>query len=122
MFNKFSARRITGHILKVDGGKTLTSRGQVDWFGWQYMTRKFENDSTSYYNFKIQKETKKPMPAFGDREGLEDWIEDTQQSRWAIKSDEAHLKQTSMYQNNVSFQKNEGLMAEGSLSNPKVAH
>ena len=28
-----SAAKITGHIMKVDGGKSLTSRGQNDWFG-----------------------------------------------------------------------------------------
>ena len=26
--------KITGHIMKVDGGKSLTTRGQQDWYGW----------------------------------------------------------------------------------------
>lgn len=36
------AQKITGHIMKVDGAKSLTSRGQQDWYGWQFMNRKFE--------------------------------------------------------------------------------
>ena len=63
------------------------------------MTRKFENDATSYYNFKLSKENAKPCPSAGDREGLDDWVDDTQTSVWAVKSDDAHLKQGSMYTN-----------------------
>ena len=37
-----SAKNITGHVMSVDGGKALTSRGQHDWFGMRYMNRKFE--------------------------------------------------------------------------------
>ena len=48
-----SASKITGHIMAVDGGKSLTSRGQQDWYGWQYMSRKFEQESTSYYNYRM---------------------------------------------------------------------
>lgn len=47
------ASKITGHIMAVDGGKSLTSRGQQDWYGWQYMSRKFEQESTSYYNYRM---------------------------------------------------------------------
>ena len=36
------ARKITGHVMKVDGGKSITTRGQSDWYGWLYMNRKFE--------------------------------------------------------------------------------
>lgn len=28
------ATKMTGHIMKVDGGKSLTTRGQQDWYGW----------------------------------------------------------------------------------------
>ena len=48
-----SATKITGHIMAIDGGKSLTSRGQQDWYGWQYMNRKFEQESTSYYNYRM---------------------------------------------------------------------
>ena len=37
-----SAKNITGHVMSVDGGKALTTRGQNDWFGMRYMNRKFE--------------------------------------------------------------------------------
>ena len=49
-----SAKKITGHIMKVDGGKTLTSRGQKDWYGAQFMSRKFEQDDRSYYNYMLK--------------------------------------------------------------------
>lgn len=26
--------KTTGHIMKVDGGKSLTSKGQSHWYGW----------------------------------------------------------------------------------------
>ena len=40
--------------MKVDGGKTLTSRGQKDWYGAQFMSRKFEQDDRSYYNYMLK--------------------------------------------------------------------
>lgn len=40
-----SALKITGHVMKVDGGMSLTSRGQGCWYGSKYMTRKFEQES-----------------------------------------------------------------------------
>ena len=83
--------------MKVDGGKSLTSRGQIDWYGHRYMTRKFENNSTSYIQYRMNKENTKPRPAFGDIEGLDDWCDEIQTSKWAVKSDDAHLKQSSMY-------------------------
>ena len=47
------AVKITGHVMRVDGGRSLTSRGQLDWYGWQYMNRKFEQESSSYYTFMM---------------------------------------------------------------------
>jgi hypothetical protein len=42
--------------MKVDGGFSLTSRGQADWYGTKYMTRKFEQESLgSKINYKLQK-------------------------------------------------------------------
>jgi hypothetical protein len=39
--------------MKVDGGKTITARGQSNWYGWQFMTRKFEQEATmSYVNYR----------------------------------------------------------------------
>ena len=80
---------MTGHIMHVDGGKSLTSRGQQDWYGWQYMNRKFEQESTSYYTFLMYNQ-EKPQPPQDDEDRLEDWVNVIQESRWAIKTDEAH--------------------------------
>ena len=101
--------KITGHIMKVDGGKSLTTRGQQDWYGWQYMNRKFEQESTSWYTYQLNaSETPKP-PAQPDRrdqnahmaweDALEDWIEVVGDSKWALKTDEAHSKYMTMYTN-----------------------
>ena len=77
----------------------MTSRGQADWYGWQYMNRRFEQESTtSYLNYRYYKESLKPMPK-NDQEALEEWIEEVQQSSWAIKSDDAHKKAYIMYVN-----------------------
>ena len=57
-----------------------------------YMTRKFENDYTSTINHRIKRQQAKPKPHAGDADALENWIDDTQTSLWAIKNDEAHLK------------------------------
>jgi hypothetical protein len=88
---------MTGHIMRVDGGKALTSRGQQDWYGWQYMNRKFEQESTSFYSYMIYKNDIPKAPR--DQRDLEDWVEEVQESRWAIKSDEAHTKYMTGYQN-----------------------
>ena len=55
--------KITGHIMRVDGGKALTSRGQTDWYGWQYMNRKFEQESTSYYTYMMYKRERSVPPS-----------------------------------------------------------
>ena len=94
------ATKMTGHIMRVDGGKALTTRGQQDWYGWQYMNRKFEQESTSYWSYMIYA-SDKIEPPVGDLDALEDWIDSTQESRWAIKKDEAHSKYMSMYTNQL---------------------
>ena len=77
--------------MQVDGGKSLTSRGQQDWYGWQYMNRKFEQESTSYYTYLMYKH-EIPNPPENDLDALEDWIASVQESRWSIKKDDAHAK------------------------------
>ena len=96
-FKLYRALKVTGHIMKVDGGKSLTSRGQQDWFGFKFMTRKFEQDYTSTLNFKLVKQPVKLRPVLGDVDGMELWCEQVQTSKWAIKSDEAHMKHTGQY-------------------------
>lgn len=49
------ALKITGHILKVDGGKSLTSSGYMPWYGQEVMNRRFEPDFMSTVNYWIQK-------------------------------------------------------------------
>jgi len=34
--------KITGHIMKVDGGKTLTTSSFIPWYGMEKMNRRFE--------------------------------------------------------------------------------
>ena len=91
--------KITGQIFKVDGGKSLTSRGQADWYGQQYMNRKFESENNaSYVNYTLQKQNIRPRP-IGDKGDLADWVDENQTSNWAIQSDDAHKKALSMYVN-----------------------
>jgi NAD(P)-dependent dehydrogenase (short-subunit alcohol dehydrogenase family) len=50
-----NAMKITGHVMKVDGGYSLTSRGQGDWYGTKYMTSKFEsNPLIQKANYKLK--------------------------------------------------------------------
>lgn len=62
------------------------------------MNRKFEQESTSYYSYLMYR-TEIPKPPQNNPDALEDWLEDVQESRWAIKKDEAHSKYMTMYTN-----------------------
>ena len=94
------ARKITGHVMKVDGGKGITSRGQSDWYGWLYMNRKFEQEGMkSYANYSMYHKEPEPLRANADEDQVEDWCADIQVSKWANRTDEAHLKQSAMYSN-----------------------
>lgn len=43
-------------------------------------------------------EKQRPRPPLGDMDGLHDWCDEMMEnSMWAGKSDDAHLKQSSMY-------------------------
>ena len=97
LFIYYSATKMTGHIMRVDGGKALTTRGQQDWYGWQYMNRKFEQESTSYWSWMFYATDPMKPPADGDLDALEDWCEATQDSKWAQKKDDAHAKYMTMY-------------------------
>ena len=87
------SRKITGHVMRVDGGKGITSRGQADWYGWLYMNRKFEQEgSKSYLNYKMYHKGPEPLRPNADEDQIDDYVNDIQTSKWAIKSDDAHLK------------------------------
>ena len=86
-----SARKITGHIMRVDGGKGITSRGQSDWYGWPHMNRRFEQEaSKSYVNYRMNHQEIPNLRPGASEEQIEDYISKVQTSKWAIKSDEAH--------------------------------
>lgn len=92
--------------MHVDGGKTLTSKGQQDWYGSLAMNRKYEQDSLAYYtNLFSSKPTEPRKPVVRDRndlgqkEKLMDWVRDRQTSVWAGNDEELHIKVTSDYSN-----------------------
>ena len=109
--------------MRVDGGKALSSRGQQDWYGMQYMNRKFEHDPKSYYKYMLLKKKVGDPPQ--GRAALEDWIENVQTSQWSTRTDDAHAKYMSMYNNVVEDQnqiKNAAQMHKaGAMNNPAVA-
>lgn len=73
--------KITGQIIKVDGGRSLTSSGYVHYKGIQNMNAKFEPDSLNLENhFKniFQKEEQKILEKpITDKDELKKFIEET---------------------------------------------
>lgn len=56
------------------------------------MTRKFEQEGMkSYVSYQLYADSLKPPPK-NNEDALEDWVDEMQTSRWAIKNDEAHKK------------------------------
>lgn len=100
-FDLFRASRITGHIMKIDGGKSLTSRGQQNWYGFKFMTRKFEQEAISSWNYSLSSDSVKPKPALGDSDyanAMSTWCDQVRLgSKWSTADMEAHLKQNSQY-------------------------
>lgn len=65
------ACHINGHIMKVDGAKSLTSRGQQIWYGYKFMSRKFEQEPQMFTDNKnalihSTSYAAKPQPQRGD--------------------------------------------------------
>jgi len=92
------AARITGQILKVDGGKSLTSAGFAHWYGADLMNRRFEANSTSpiaYFTKKIKDKFLNPLD--GLKPGSHEWINEVQKSNWATHLEDAHIKVTNSY-------------------------
>lgn len=67
------ASKITGHIMKVDGGKSLTSSGYIPWYGMEMMNRRFEPDYLSNINFWLSK-GKDKIKKSKFEPGSEEWI------------------------------------------------
>ena len=88
--------------MTVDGGKSLTSRGQQDWFGTKFMNRKFEHDAVrSNVNYLMNKHKESVPPVQSStRRAVEDWVNSVQsKSSWATKAENAHTKYMSEYTN-----------------------
>lgn len=119
-----NARTITGHIMKVDGGKSLTSSGYVPWYGVETMNRRFEPDYLSNVNHWLTKGREKVKQS-RHPPGSEEWINEMQNSNWGTHNEDAHFKVMQDYKNE---QLNEDEVAhyldmhkEGGVDNPKQA-
>lgn len=90
------------------------------------MTRKFENDGSMInYNMK-HKKTQVP-PEDADYETMDTFVEEQLEfSRWGIRSDEAHFKQTVSYMHQDIDKDNDNWRSEqdkdGGIHNPKLAN
>jgi len=91
---------VTGHILKVDGGKSLTSGGFIPWFGIENMNRRFEPDFFSKVNFYLSNAKDKAKKASSRyTPGSPEWIAEIQTSNWATHNEDAHFKVMQEYKN-----------------------
>jgi hypothetical protein len=122
------ARRITGHVMKVDGGKSLTSLSTVDWYGTDVMNRRFESSQGGLSKVKyLWKNVKQTIwnPGKGAPEGSSEWVAAYQTSNWATHSEEAHEKVRSGYgAYRIDNDKNEEFQRAnvyGGANNPAIA-
>jgi hypothetical protein len=119
------ASKITGHIMKVDGGKSLTSSGYQPWYGMEIMNRRFEPDFMSHLNYWLSKKTIARGDNSSHPKGSDEWISEIQSSNWATHNEDAHFKVMQEYKNEHL---NEDEVAhyldmhkEGGADNPKPA-
>ena len=101
--NKRSGK-ITGQIVKVDGGRSLTSSGYTPWMGSRQMNSRFEPDGVQGNLFgdiykKIFKKKEEPHQAqvFPTKDDEIDVY--FNQSNWSTKSSDAHEKVMASYKN-----------------------
>ena len=92
---------ITGQIIKVDGGRSLTSSGYIHYKGIQNMNVKFEPDSINIKNLLgnyFKKEEKRLDKPITDEIELKKFIKETiSQSNFSTRYDKAHSSITSGY-------------------------
>jgi len=93
--------KITGQIMKVDGGRSLTSSGYVPWKGIKNMNSRFEPDGVNpSYKMKEYFENlfgKNKTPKYPKtEEEIEDIING---SNWSTRLSEAHEKVLASYKN-----------------------
>ena len=91
------SKRVTGHVVKVDGGKALTNSSTIDWYGSDVMNRRYESEAGGVTKFNyFWKNTKeslfKSKSKPSESNDLAPWINEKQVSKWATKSQEAHEK------------------------------
>ena len=92
-----ASETMTGHVMKVDGGKSLTQDGYRDWYGSERMDRRFEPSSSGLRSAWISvKQAIFHRPPRGDQ-GSNNWVQWKQRSNWATHSDEAHQKVKATY-------------------------
>ena len=89
------AKKITGQILRCDGGRHLTSSGYMPWKGQYLMNRRFESSGSKYSTIIKQKivDYFTPKPSYGSTK----WIQNAQVSNWGTKLEDAHLKYIIIY-------------------------
>jgi NAD(P)-dependent dehydrogenase (short-subunit alcohol dehydrogenase family) len=116
------ASKITGHILKVDGGKSLTSSGYLPWYGMETMNRRFEPDFMSNINYYLGK-AKERINHIKFRPGSDEWITEIQNSNWATHNEDAHFKVLQEYKNELLNEEEVAhyldMHKEGGVDNPK---
>eukprot|EP00347_Sterkiella_histriomuscorum_P006737 403351625 len=116
--------KITGHIMKVDGGKSLTSSGYVPWYGMEMMNRRFEPDYMSNINYFVGK-GKEKLKKSRFEAGSEEWIAEIQNSNWATHNEDAHFKVMQEYKkenmNDDEVNHYMNMHKEGGVDNPKQA-
>ena len=116
------AQTITGHIMKVDGGKSLTSSGYVPWYGVEVMNRRFEPDYMSNINNWLSK-GKEKITTSRFPPGSDEWITEVQKSSWATHTEDAHFKVTQDYKNEMMNEEEVNhyldMHKHGGVDNPK---
>jgi len=102
--NKRSGK-ITGQIIKIDGGRSLTSSGYIPWKGSKVMNSRFEpngvigdNSLGDMFKKLFKKDEKKEEEvAFPlTEDDIDKYIN---QSNWSTKSSDAHEKVMASYKN-----------------------
>lgn len=115
---------MTGHILKVDGGKSLTSSGYIPWYGMEMMNRRFEPDYMSNISYWMSKGKEKIKKSKFEK-GSEEWIAEVQNSNWATHNEDAHFKVMQEYKkenmNDDEVNHYLNMHKEGGVDNPKQA-
>ena len=95
------SEKITGQIIKVDGGRSLTSSGYVHYKGMNNMNSRFEPDNVKF-SFKMEEtffnKNKKMENEIKDKEELRKFVMDNiNQSNFSTRLTDAHMNVNSNY-------------------------